>query len=85
MSFETWALFTSPAAFFKTSNFQIARPCLAIRPIEAPEAKPDAAHTEVSEEGEIEWQRRVGAFMNMAEVCGQADQYIVMPPSTAKT
>ena len=69
------ALFTCSAAFVKTSNFQIARPCLEIRPIEAPEAKPDAAYTEVSEEGETEWQRRVGGFMNMAHNSNQREAY----------
>ena len=58
-------LFTRPATFFKTSNFHIARPCLKIRPIKAPEANQSAAYTDVSEADENEWQRRVVRFMKV--------------------
>ena len=59
-------LSTKPTASIKNSNFEISRPSPEIRPIEAPEANPNAAHTEVTEEGETEWQGRVGGLINMA-------------------
>ena len=60
------AFFTEAAAFGKYPIHFHAKPWLEIRPIEAPKASPDAAHAEVSEEGETEWQRGVGGLMNTA-------------------